>query len=331
MHRVFVVPLPVWRREIQSLAERAERALEASLRSGPGENEELQVFSALLTEIEVRVRDLANKGVSHEHLLENLDVHVPLPWSPVIVEQTSTLLGLLPGRQMVYVIPARWGEMRNLQSGKFAPVEEAWRPKGDVTPTESAEQRWGDRLNKAASGGGEPLLPSDLNNRIMTMGLREYVASNGGRQRVDAPVLYKDGSQAAPFPLGAIEMKDCIPSGLKELRVALMSMRHQEMDIEVDACLLRNKDISIKRPAAVTDEVATQRSTRQLAAIAAWGPRLVRVYQTGLEPANVGFYRALTLWLAAGNKSLVIVPMYFIKGNKNEDDKFIEGRPWSPR
>ena len=137
--------------------------------------------------------------------------------------------------------------------------------------------------------------------------------------------MYRDGSQAAPFPLGMIPMSEDVPGGLDELRVALMSMRHPEMDSVVDACVLRNRDISIARPAAETDEVATRRAAVQLAAIISLGPRLLRVYQTGLEPANVGFYRALTQLLTGGGRGLVVVPMYFADG------RFEAGRPWSRR
>ncbi len=325
MNTVFVIPLSVWRREIQPLAERAERAREASLRAGPAGTDDARTFASLLTEIETRVRRLASEGAGRATQLPELDVRAPLPWSEAIADQANRALGGLPGRQMMFVTPAGWGDTRALQTDETAPEGKAWRPTGQVSEHEATQQRWNTRLEAASRGGSEPLVPSGLDSRTLTMGLRKYVAAQDGREPVEAPVVYRDGSQAAPFPLHVVRMREDVPKGLNELRVALMSMRHSEMDVEVDACLLRNRDVSIARPAAETDDVATRRSYAQLVAIAAAGPRLVRVYQTGLEPANVGFYRALTRWLVAGGTRLVVVPMYFTKGG------FEEGQPWSPR
>ena len=85
-----------------------------------------------------------------------------------------------------------------------------------------------------------------------------------------------------------------MPAASLELRFALLSIRHTEMDAVVDGAWLRNAEISRPRPAAQTDDLVYETSLRQLDELCR-SERHVRLYmyQTGLETAVVGFYRAL--------------------------------------
>jgi hypothetical protein len=154
------------------------------------------------------------------------------------------------------------------------------------------------------------VMPSGVSNSVLTEVLREFVGMT--RSRVDAPVAYRDGSRGAPFPLRAVSSLSEPPlSECRELRLALISVRHTEMDVEVDGAWLRNTDISRPRAAGETDQLAFEISRRQLSQLCAGDPLLIRLYQTGLEPAVVGFYRAVVMQLIERPGSLVVVPMYF--------------------
>jgi hypothetical protein len=47
------------------------------------------------------------------------------------------------------------------------------------------------------------------------------------------------------------------------------------------------------------------------------------MYQTGLEPAIVGFYRAVAFHLLEFPRSIAVVPCYY-----QSDHSFAEGTPW---
>ena len=103
-------------------------------------------------------------------------------------------------------------------------------------------------------------------------------------------------------------------------------MRHPEMDADVDAAWLRNREISQVRPAAETDSIVFEHTAVQLLELAKLGPRIVWLYQTGLEPAIVGFYRALVEHLRDHPGTVAVAPCYF-----RHDGRFEEGSPWVTR
>jgi hypothetical protein len=121
------------------------------------------------------------------------------------------------------------------------------------------------------------------------------------------------------------------------LRFSLLSIRHTEMDVEVDGAWLRNTDISRLRPAAESDELVFALSIEQLATLTREEPVTIFMYQTGLETAIVGFYRALTEHLLEQPKSVAVVPMYFRRGHggrrsvggSEQESTFSPGKPWA--
>ena len=155
--------------------------------------------------------------------------------------------------------------------------------------------------------------PSGIQNAVVTEILREFVAQVPGSRRVDAPVEYRDGSRSAhPFPLRSLPLRDQLPAASLQLRFTLLSIRHTEMDAVVDGAWLRNAEVSRPRPAAQTDDLVYETSLKQLEELCG-GQRHVRLYmyQTGLETAVVGFYRAVTDHLLRHPGSVAVQPMYF--------------------
>ncbi len=157
------------------------------------------------------------------------------------------------------------------------------------------------------------IMPSGISNRVVTEALREFVVEQPGTDRRDVSVEYRDGSRSAhPFPLRSLSFREHLRPPTLQLRFALLSIRHTEMDAVVDGTWLRNAEISRPRPAAQTDDLVYAISRDQLDELCR-GERHVRltVYQTGLETAVVGFYRALADHLLAHPGSVSVQPMYF--------------------
>jgi hypothetical protein len=61
----------------------------------------------------------------------------------------------------------------------------------------------------------------------------------------------------------------------------------------------------------------------QLDKLAAEGPLLIELYQTGLEPAIMGFYRALVQLMRERPGTISVLPMYFT------GQAFAAGKVWS--
>ncbi|MDX2680604.1 hypothetical protein [Streptomyces soliscabiei] len=183
------------------------------------------------------------------------------------------------------------------------------------------------RPGRAPSGmAGQPpeaIVPSGIPNAVLTDTLREFVAQVPGRGPVDVPVRYRDGSRARPFPLGAVPMGRTWEPTARLLSFALMSIRHVELDVTVDGAWLRNSEISRPRPMAQTDELVYDTSRRQLAALTRTGQVSLKIYQSGLEPAVVGFYRAVVDHLREQPCSLAVLPVFY-----RDDGPFGEGISW---
>lgn len=214
------------------------------------------------------------------------------------------------------------------------PPADRWVAPPGVEGTRAVAIRFRHQLEGVLGGRpGVAVTPSGVSNGVITQVLREFAAGSG--PAVEAPIIYRDGSSGRPFPLRAVQLLDEIPErGWNVLRFALLSIRHMEMDVEVDGAWLRNTDISRPRPAGETDELAFEISRRQLSQICDQGPCLVYMYQTGLQPAVIGLYRAITLHLIQRPGSLAIVPMFFRESGTDRPDaewgtNFSEGKPWT--
>ena len=175
---------------------------------------------------------------------------------------------------------------------------------------------------------------SNHRNDIIAQVLHEFVYRPPGATDgpVEIRILYADGSEGAPFPLRCLT--SCVEPETADaftLRAALMSMRHPEMDREVDMAWLRNKEVSKSRTLAETDEFCCAQTFEQFQEAAEnLDAFLLHIYQTGFEPAVVGFYRGLVRMLMeiqAGRtkrlRALVVRPYLYRGGGRYE-----EGSTW---
>jgi hypothetical protein len=174
------------------------------------------------------------------------------------------------------------------------------------------------------------IIPSGVSNEVLTEGLRRFAARRpgaGATEAVTAAVSYRDGSTARAFPLRCLELVDDREPMGTILSFSLLSIRHVALDAIVDGAWLRNREVSRPRPAGDTDEFAYRESVTQLDRLCAAGPTTIVMYQTGLDTAIVGFYRAVAERLAASDGAdLLVLPMYF-RGEK----PYEPGRAWRVR
>lgn len=133
-------------------------------------------------------------------------------------------------------------------------------------------------------------------------------------------VLYSDGSQARPFPLHCIARRGQIELSalhhIQPLRVALVSMRHLEMDSLVDMAWILNSDLPKQQTLADIDTFCYLQTRQQLRDMLADGPLRLYLYQTGFQPAVVGFYRALVeelLQRTGRSPVLEVTPYYYLR------------------
>jgi len=200
-----------------------------------------------------------------------------------------------------------------------------WKSSGHDLTT-AARERFEFLLSVALNsphGEDGTIRPSDVSNTVLTECLRQNVEAQNGAERVDLRVTYRDGSEGPRFPLRALQMSDDRPQKWRVLRFALMSIRHVDMDLVVDGAWLRNSKVSRPRPAGLTDEMVFDTSLRQLRCLDASVPTLICMYQTGLEPAIMGFYRAVVCHLIEHPRALAVVPYYY-----QGDRGFVEGTTW---
>lgn len=326
----FIVPARLWRAELEGIAVRALRALGAAQRAGPGDRDDAMHFGGLLREIELIVRRMAVEGRCEEVMVPYSVVEEAgtqaVPWTDEYRRAVETWYGTPLDRFVVFVVAAperQHASHPSLTAVPAAGPARVWRAPPGAKGRSAEEARWKQQLRWAVDESDQlvALVPSGIHNRTLTEGLREFVEADSGPRR-DARVVYRDGSEARRFPLRAMQLSEEVPPEWPVVRVALMSLRHPEMDCDIDAALLRNRDISVARPTAETDEHAYSLSLAQLKAIAACGPRVIHLYQVGLEPAIIGFYRAVTDLLVDGVTPIVVVPMF------HERKSYAPGKPW---
>jgi hypothetical protein len=218
---------------------------------------------------------------------------------------------------------------------KIAPVQNQWEK--DPQPlTAKGRKKMAERfrlsLEQSLPIGGKVNL-SDQPHEISTEVLSEFLFANEERKAGQVRVFYADGSEARPFPLCALPKPSVttIPKiesaeGITELKLALMSMRHLELDPFVERAWYRNKEVSVTRPLAESDEFCFQYSLRELAEIREvyHGHQvLIRMFHTGFEPAAVGFYRAVAVELKSQRGSLRVLPHYYRGGSRFETGKIV--------
>jgi hypothetical protein len=338
--------------DIITAAERADGA-------DPGERGDVLRYESLSVQLESLAHRALAEGGEHRVAPEALPAGFGYSFEAAEVSGHQDRLGArLPA--LLASVVEEWGrsgvavELRfPFDIGAAEPIEEvgpaarpaeAWQAEGDVAGSKAIEQRFRRRLEALSTGGAdasEPgrdaaINPSGVHNRAITQVLREFVVA-APPNRLDVPVVYRDGSEAAnPFPLRSLELGDELPDRVdQELHLALLSIRHTEMDPVVDGAWLRNAEVSRPRPAALTDDFVYETSLTQLRALSEEGRRslVLHIYQTGLETAVVGFYRAVVAFQLEHPDSLSVVPMFFVsakgRAGVEEEARFEPGRPWT--
>ncbi|MGY3317437.1 hypothetical protein [Arthrobacter sp. TE12232] len=259
---------------------------------------------------------------------------------PAAAEQTRTWLN--SGYFVVAVTTAHAPGNTPHPPGRLGPtaVADTWLAPVGVDGAAAVEARFRDQVTAAvtpARSGSDMLTrtvinPSGVHNRVITNVLREHAA---GASRIDVHVAYDDGSAASQaFPLHALDMVDHPPAITHiELRMALLSIRHTEMDTVVDGAWLRNAEVSRPRPRAETDDFVYTTSLAQLTALTGHGQRTATLYlyQTGLDAAIVGFYRSVTTHLLTFPGTLTVIPMFAEVARHSGTTTFRPGRPWCTR
>lgn len=174
---------------------------------------------------------------------------------------------------------------------------------------------------QAAQSGKQGIV--DFSNQFhntITETLYEFVYTDSTEkpQPTTIDIVYGDGSYGRPFPVRCLRKRHSAQSApvrrLQPLRAALISMRHLEMDALVDMAWLLNKDVPTQHSLEAVDEYSYQQTCLQLQDGLREGAFKLHLYQTGFQPAVVGFYRALVEELLQRNNQpsvLEVTPYYF--------------------
>ena len=351
--KAWVVGLPA-DAAYQSLAREVTSAIGRSSKAEPGDRLDIARMEALATQFEqAAINDtravripvaLPEVGAGCDSLFCGTN---PAAWPERLprdiraAAQQCVDSGLLP---VLLVDPFLPGATAVGQGGRAEPPAERW-DAGDERGQRAVEARFRAQIQEAVADGGRrsPISPSGIQNAVVTEILREFAGAVPGSAQIDAPVEYRDGSRSAhPFPLRALRLRVNLPPASLELKFALLSIRHTEMDAVVDGAWLRNAEVSRPRLAAQTDDLVYETSVKQLEELSCC-ERHVRlyIYQTGLETAVVGFYRAFVNHLLKHPGTVSVQPMYYEKPSAKSSRKkgkepvvtesslFRKGTPWT--
>lgn len=186
------------------------------------------------------------------------------------------------------------------------------------------------QIREALQTGEAVTFGNQAPHDVITQVLHEFVFVPPGSatRTISLRVAYADGSEATPFPLFCLPQPDTSNISTENvLRVALMSMRHLELDSEIDFCWFRNREVSRTRTLAETDQFCFDTTVEQLKDSLQLGDLTIEVFHTGFEPAVIGFYRGLVQILLNLQKQamsrLIVIPFYF-RGN----DGYQSGSIW---
>ena len=204
--------------------------------------------------------------------------------------------------------------------------------------TGKRRDRIAQQLRNQISASIETLEPINLSNQphdISTEVLRESVYSEDASTPRQIPVVFADGSRSEPFPIHCLRF-DRLERyrhliARPPLRVALISMRHLELDRVVDMAWFRNREASRSRSLSEAESFCHQytlHQMRELEVISREANGLqVHLYHTGFEAAVVGFYRAFIDRARSWENSfpgILISPRYY-----RGEDAFEVGSEWA--
>jgi hypothetical protein len=193
-------------------------------------------------------------------------------------------------------------------------------------------------VNSARRGQSNSVNLSEVPHMVITQALHAMVYENPNKvdgQPVSVNIIYTDGSQARPFllfslkPRGGEEIKSLREQ--KPIRIGMISQRHPEMDTMIQRYWFRNIEVSQSgMTSAEVDELCYQKTLRQLGDIYKYNkPSRMAFYQTGLQPALVGFWRAVVdlLKLEQGRTPVLEIIPYFYD-RRSRDNQYERGDRW---
>jgi len=175
--------------------------------------------------------------------------------------------------------------------------------------------------------------PVNLSNPFhpqITETLRKFSYRHHSQQKKEwIRVVYGDGSESEPFPLFQLNEVDrkkiAEINEYPELKVSLISMRHLEQDAFVNMAWFKNQQASRPQKFAESEKYCTEVTVAQLDELEK--PVRIYLYQTGLQPAVVGFFRGLVMWKLSNpdiSQEVVVIPQY----HNTIDGSYNDGKVW---
>ena len=209
-------------------------------------------------------------------------------------------------------------------------TEEAYIDKQDLNLYQILRGEIEKALKISEDGGMGEVNFSNQPHNVITEVIREFVYIDN--EKFVTPtyikVIYNDGSQGPLFPLRCIPKRDnSSDSSNTIMRLALMSMRHLDMDHIVDMAWLRNREVSKSRALGETDLFCFEQSKKQFDQLFAGEKLTIYLYHTGFQPAILGFYRAFVETIVEKklmHPKIRIVPQY-----KHRQKGYISGDSWN--
>ncbi len=191
-----------------------------------------------------------------------------------------------------------------------------------------------ENLSQAIEFALKQKTPVNMNNPFhpeITKALREFSFKQAGEDRDEhLRIVYGDGSEAEPFPLFQLDEINCNETAenteYSELHVSLISMRHLEQDTFVNMAWFNNQQASRPQKFAETEKYCSEVTIAQLNELRK--PVKIHLYQTGLQPAIVGFFRGLVMWKINNpeipRQELVVIPKFY----NSKNDSYEDGKAW---
>lgn len=165
------------------------------------------------------------------------------------------------------------------------------------------------RQIEGARRHGRPVPLGSVRHIQITQALRAYLHCDD-RPPFSLTLIHKDGSVSDPIALARLPRRER-PVPEVEIALGLNSCRHFELDLEVDFYLLRNMEFDRQSRTTFLDQERTAYDRgRELLGRYAASPLKIALHHTGLEPAVVGFYRAVIDTLLEGQE-LIVTPKFF--------------------
>lgn len=338
-HSIFVRIPDALAEDILQLNERAVACLSRSAKLPPGDRTEVirfenlhstidQIALAVLSASDTQVAYVKD-GISLESSSQRAGTSLLGPEDVGDKNLPKPVVNWLRegGIAVELFLPHGRGETTVENSGRSQPVGPAkrWQSKAR-NPREAVKERFEHSMMTALADDGADtfISPSGVSNRVLTDTLHRYSQVGSGQPRRDVPVVYRDGSNGPDFPLRALKMRDEQLERARVMKFSLLSIRHVGMDAIIDGAWLRNARVSRVRQAGLTDQIVFEISQKQLLSFDPKVPTVIEMYQTGLEPAIMGFYRAVIFHLLKYPGSISVQPQFFAGGRD-----FEPGLVWS--